>query len=589
MIARGRYPNTVTYTTLIDGFGRVGLLDDARRLFDEMSQRKIQPNSLTYSVLIRWLMRKKNVQEGKEIMVRLWIRMQQEDDRAVNSAAFANLIDSLCLEGFFHEVFRIAEETPQGKWVCEEFAYGQMVDSLCKAGRYHGASRIIYIMRKRGFIPSLVSYNSIVHGLSKERGFMRAYQLFKEGIQFGYSPPEPTYKVLVEALCKEKDLYKAKDVAEFMIEMKAVDKIRIYNIFLSALRLADNPSEQLNILVSMLQKQCHPDVVTLNTVIHGFCKLGRVNEAVKILGDMIEGKFCSPDVVTFTTAIYGLIDVGRFEEVLYFMHKVMPEHHCTPNIVTYNAVLRGLFKLGKVDESMEIFHEVLGKWLEADCMTHTVIIEGLCEAGQLEQVKKFWDEIVWPSKMHDDYVYAAIMRGLCRLGKLDVACDFLYELVDCGVSPGIVNYNILIDSACRQGMKKQAYQIVGEMRKNGLKPDSVTWRILNKLHERESTNLLNTSLEVNGTREEVLSVSKELIIDEKNEGINENGGKPSDQLEGIVNHSFSSKFMEDEEINEGWSSPVKTSLHGSISETKVVEKRLKEPLSKLARRVFGIL
>ncbi|PKU64353.1 pentatricopeptide repeat-containing protein At3g18020 isoform X1 [Dendrobium catenatum] len=589
MIVRGRYPNAVTYTALIDGFGRFGLLDDARRMFDEMLQRNIKPNSLTYSVFIRWLMRKKSVQEGKEMMGRLWITMQQEEDRAVNSAAFANLIDSLCVEGFFHEVFRIAEEMPQGKWVCEKFAYGQMVDSLCKAGRHHGASRIIYIMRKRGFIPSLVSYNSIVHGLSKERGCMRAYQLFREGIEFGYSPPEATYKVLVEALCKEKDLYKAKDVTEFMIEIEGVDKIRIYNIFLSALRLTDNPSEQLNMLVLMLQKQCHPDAVTLNTIVHGFCKIGRVNEALKILEDMMEGKFCSPDVVTFTTAIYGLIDVGRFEEALYFMHKVMAEHNCAPNIVTYNAVLRGLFKLGKVDKSMEIFHEMVGKGVHADCVTHTIIIEGLCEAGQFDQAKKFWDEIVWPSNIHDDYVYAAIMRGLCSLGKLDVACDFLYELVDCGVSPGIVNYNILIDSACKQGMKKQAYQIVGEMRKNGLKLDSVSWRILNKLHERESTNLPDASLEVNGTREKVSSMSEGLQIDEKNECIEKNDGELGDQLEGLVDHSFTSKFIQDDEFNEGCSPPVKICRHGSINVIKVIEKRQKEPLSKLARRVFGLL
>ncbi|KAG0490717.1 hypothetical protein HPP92_007580 [Vanilla planifolia] len=115
-----------------------------------------------------------------------------------------------------------------------------MMDSLCKAGRHPGASRIVYNEEKR-FLTWPGFYNSIIHGLSLENGCMRAYQLFKEGITFRYSPFEPTYKVLVEALCKEKELQKAKYLVEFMLGIEGVDKTRIYNIFLNALCVMDNP------------------------------------------------------------------------------------------------------------------------------------------------------------------------------------------------------------------------------------------------------------------------------------------------------------------------------------------------------------
>ncbi|XP_010912296.1 uncharacterized protein [Elaeis guineensis] len=596
MKARGRLPDVVTYTTLINGFSRAGELDEARRLFDKMLKGGILPNSLTYSVLIKGVLRKRRVDEARELMMELWLKMEEEKDPLVNSAAFANLIDSLCREGFFHEVFRIAEEMPHRKSLQEKFAYGQMIDSLCRAGRHHGASRIVYIMRKRGFFPSLVSYNCIVHGLSNNRGCMRAYQLFKEGIEFGYSPSEPTYKVLVEALCKEMDLHKAKDVAEFMLQRDSIDNTRIYNILLSALRLADNPSEQLNVLISMLQKQCRPNAITLNTVIHGFCKIGKVTEAKKIMSDMLNGKFCAPNVVTFTTIICGLLDIGNSEEALDILQRTMPECHCSPNVVTYNVVLHGLVKLQKVDKAMEIFNDMVSKGITADSTTYTVIIEGLCKIGRLEDVKRFWDEIVWPSKIHDNYVYAAILRGLCRLGKLDQACDFLYELVDCGVAPGIMNYNILIDSACKQGLKKEAYQIMGEMRKNGLKPDAVTWRILDKLHEKQSEELTfdGQSLESKGLKEEtVMPVEFEdetisEMIDEEKEYINkvENHGDP---LEGLVDPSLSSKLVGEDKTSEDHKFINKIDSTGGMGREKPVPPDLQEPLSKIAKRVFGLL
>ncbi|MQL91564.1 hypothetical protein Taro_024173 [Colocasia esculenta] len=241
MKTRGHRPDVVSYTALIGGFGRAGQLDSAQQLFDEMTMAGVPPNSLTYSALIRGVLRARRIECAREMVGELWTRMEREEDPRINNAAFANLVDAFSREGYFREVFWLAEEMPQGKCVDEDFAYGQMIDSLCRVGRHHGASRVVYIMRKRGFTPSLVSYNCIVHGLSKEGegGCMRAYQLFKEGVdQLKYSPPESTYKSLVEGLCRARDVPKAQDVTEFVLRKEGVDRTRIYNMFLNALRLA---------------------------------------------------------------------------------------------------------------------------------------------------------------------------------------------------------------------------------------------------------------------------------------------------------------------------------------------------------------
>ncbi|KAG0490716.1 hypothetical protein HPP92_007579 [Vanilla planifolia] len=156
--------------------------------------------------------------------------------------------------------------------------------------------------------------------------------------------------------------------------------------------------------------------------------------------------------------------------------------------------------------------------------------------------------------MHNDHVYAAIMRGLCR--------------------SGLINYNILIDGSCKQGLKRKAYQIVGEMRKNGLKPDAVTWRILGRLHNKESTELVpsrNCIVESNGA-EGVSTTSRELKLEEEVKFINKNDGELGDQVS-LVKHSLSTKLA----------------LNGSFSQTKMVEQRQEEPLSRIARRVFGLL
>ncbi|KAF3673793.1 Pentatricopeptide repeat-containing protein [Capsicum annuum] len=482
MRKRGHAPNVVSYTTLIDGYCGVGVVREAEKLFDEMSECGVIANALTYSALIRGVLRKRDIEHGKQLIGKLWSVMLAEEDELVNNAAFCNVINCLCREGLFHEVFNIAEDMPQGKSVAGGFVYAQMIDSLCQFGRYNGSARIVYMMRKRGFNPSLVAYNAIVHGLVKEGDCFRAYQLLEEGIQFGYLPSEFTYKLLVESLCHVNDLVKAKEVVNVMLNKNGVDRRRIYNIYLRALCAVDNPTELLNVLVTMLQTQCQPDVITLNTVINGFCKMGRIEEAQKVFKDMMMGKFCAPDGVTFTTVISGFLKLGKVEEALELLHRVMPESGLNPNVVTYNAVIQGLSKLHRIDEAMEVFRSMVSCGIGVDCMTYTIIIDGLFESDKVDEAKRFWNDVVWPSGVHDSYLYAAILKGLCRSGKLHDACDFLYELVDCGVTLCVVNYNIVINGACTLGWKREAYQILGEMRKNGLEPDSVTWRILDKLH-----------------------------------------------------------------------------------------------------------
>lgn len=136
MESRGHCANVVTYTTLINGYCLVGEIGDAYKVFDEMRERDVMPNSMTYSVLIRGVLRKRDVEGARELMGKLWERMRVEVEPAVKNAAFVNLVDSLCREGFFNEVFRIAEDLPYGSSLSDEVAYNRMIDSLCKVGRY---------------------------------------------------------------------------------------------------------------------------------------------------------------------------------------------------------------------------------------------------------------------------------------------------------------------------------------------------------------------------------------------------------------------------------------------------------------------
>ncbi|KAI3768476.1 hypothetical protein L2E82_19188 [Cichorium intybus] len=149
MKSLGYHPNEVSYTTLINGYSRIGELGFAQKLLDEMSECGVRPNLLTYSVLISGALHNRDIKLYTSLLQKLWTTMADENhNQTVNHAAFSNLIYTLCQKGMFKSVFDMAET------------------------------------------------KDCLHG---------------DETKFNYTPSENTYKILIECLCsQEPDLIKAK-------------------------------------------------------------------------------------------------------------------------------------------------------------------------------------------------------------------------------------------------------------------------------------------------------------------------------------------------------------------------------------------
>ncbi|KAK4387818.1 Pentatricopeptide repeat-containing protein [Sesamum angolense] len=339
MMMRGHCPNVVSYTTLINGYCRIGDVVAAEKVFDEMSEYGVRSNAFTHSTLFCGFLRKREFENGKKFMRKVWEAMGREEDVQVNSGAFCTVIDSLCREGLFHEVFKIAEDMPQGKNVLEEFAYGQMIDSLCR--------------------------------------FERAYQLLEEGMQFGYSPSEFTYTVLIEGLCHEYDLAKAKEVLNVMLSME--DEVT-YSTIIHGLLNSGKAEEAVYFLRNVMpEKGFSPGVVTYNAVLRGLFKLGLANEAMEVFNNMV----CSgvpADCITYTAVIEGLCESKCIDDAKKFWNNVVWPTGVHDNFV-YAALLKGLCHLDKFNEACNLLYELADCGVTLNSVNYNIVLDYACKLG----------------------------------------------------------------------------------------------------------------------------------------------------------------------------------------------------------------
>nr|POE64064.1 pentatricopeptide repeat-containing protein [Quercus suber] len=102
-----------------------------------------------------------------------------------------------------------------------------------------------------------------------------------------------------------------------------------------------------------------PDVITLNDVVNGLCKVGKLNKAGDVIEDMKAWGF-STNVVTYNTLIDGYCKMGRVGK-MYKAESILKDmvaNHVYPNEVTYNILIDGFCKDENVLATKKVFEEM---------------------------------------------------------------------------------------------------------------------------------------------------------------------------------------------------------------------------------------
>ncbi|KAL8136775.1 hypothetical protein V2J09_002776 [Rumex salicifolius] len=118
-----------------------------------------------------------------------------------------------------------------------------------------------------------------------------------------------------------------------------------------------------------------PDVVSYNTVIKAYVKLGVLDKAVLVLDEM-EKKACNADSFTYNTLLHGLYKGDKFADGEKIWDK-MQKSGVTPDIRSYNAKLAGLASEKKPEQALELLEEM----------------KAYSNVGNLEEAKKWYDEL----------------------------------------------------------------------------------------------------------------------------------------------------------------------------------------------------
>jgi pentatricopeptide repeat protein len=215
-----------------------------------------------------------------------------------------------------------------------------------------------------------------------------------------------------------------------------------FNDLVMALFVAEEPDLALKLFSDMSSYGLEPDSWTFSIVSRCYCKKNHLDEAKRVLDQMVEEKGFHPDVATVTILINGFCKRGRLQrafEVFDFMGRI----GCKPTVQTYNCLLKGLCYVGRVEEAFEM----------------------------LIKIKK-------DSMKPDIYTYTAVMDGFCKVGRSDEAVELLNEAVEMGLTPNVVTYNTLFNGFCKEGRPLEGIGVLKQMKQRNCMPDYISYSTL---------------------------------------------------------------------------------------------------------------
>ncbi|KAI4973951.1 hypothetical protein ZWY2020_041732 [Hordeum vulgare] len=366
--------DVVSWTTMVDGYARRGLADDAWRLFCRMVVAGgQQPNEVTLVAALSAI-----GQMGLLALGRMVHRYVAEGGVA-GSVSLANaLIDMF---GKFGCVLS-AREVFDGMAVKDVYSWTTMVNVYAKCGHLESAAQLFEDMPRR----NAVSWSCMIAAYSQANQPEEAMRLFKKMIEESVEPINATLVSVLPACAQLGCLDLGRWIYDnYIISGKAVLTVNLGNAFIDMYAKCGDLDAASRLFAEMGEK----NVVTWNSMVMAHAVHGQSEEVLHLF-EQLKGTGIMPDEITFLGLLSacghsGLVSEGRryFKEMkMGYQIEPKAEHYaCMIDLLGKSGLLEEALKVAK-GMPMEAGEAGWGALLNA-CRVHGNVEIGECAADKL--------------------------------------------------------------------------------------------------------------------------------------------------------------------------------------------------------------
>ncbi|XP_050224253.1 pentatricopeptide repeat-containing protein At4g18520, chloroplastic [Mercurialis annua] len=343
--------NVVSWTAMINGYVGFGLDDEALRLFSEFVDSGIAGNSRTFVCVLNLCGKRCDFKLGSQIHA------------CVVKGKWRNLILDSAIVSFYAQC---------GDLKSAFFIFDRMMEK------------------------DVVCWTSLVSACSQQGHAEEAFRMFSQMLSDGFSPNEFTVCAVLKA-CGEKKVLK------FGRQLHGAIVKRMYK----------------------------HDIFIGSALVDMYAKCGEMIDSRKVFIGMR-----NRNTVTWTSIIAGYARQGLGEEALC-LFRVMKRRKIISNNFTVVSVLRACGSISASLTGKEVHAQIIKNGVQSNVYLGSTLVWFYCKCGEFDVASKVLEQMPFKNVVS----WTAMISGCAGLGYESEALEFLKEMMEEGVEPNEYTYS----------------------------------------------------------------------------------------------------------------------------------------------------
>lgn len=408
----------------IQQLARVGRVDDARHLFDEMPQR----DEVTWNSLIAAYFHNGRIEEARALF---------DAFQGKNVRTWTIAVDGYAKNGRVGEARQFFDEMPERNAI----SWNAMISGYVQNGDTRTARILFDEMPER----NVASWNSMITGYCHCHRMAEAQALF----DLMPAPNLVSWTVMISGYVQIGDCYEAWGTFEKMRRDGMLPDQSTFVAILSAVMGLKNFNliEYLHALA--VKTSFDRDVVVGTTMLNVYSRNTELDAAVRFFEGMPER-----NEYTWTTMITTFSQSGRLNDAVD-LYKRIPEQ----TIASQTAMVTCYAQHGRIQEARDLFEQIPNPGV----VTWNAMLAGYTKNGMIEGAK----EIFCRMPVRNTISWAAIMAGCAQNGRSEEALEFLSKLHRLGTVPSNSSFTSSLFACANTGALEMGRQIHGLTIKTG--------------------------------------------------------------------------------------------------------------------------
>eukprot|EP01018_Ginkgo_biloba_P036666 Gb_31696 [translate_table: standard] len=444
---------------LVDMYAKCGIVEDARRRFDEMSQRDV----ISWNALIAGYAKDDRGVEA----VKLYQKMQLEGIKP-DVITWNGMIAGYTQNGHGDNALKLLRQmqlagtNPDSVTIssvlsaCAQLAalrQGQEIHAYVIRSRFeiHAAvgSALVAMYVGCGIVEDachvfdqmserdIVVWNAMIAGYAQKGYSNHALKLFRHMQIVGIKPNMVTIVSVLPACARLAALRQGKEIHDYIIRGDFDVDVFMWNALIDMYAKSGSIKDARCVFDKMFQR----DVISWNAMIAGYGMHGHGEDALAVFSQMQQAGI-EPNHITFTCVLSACSHAGLVDEGWKYFNCMSQDYHITPNVEQYACLVDLLGRAGRLDEAQDFIKKM-----------------------PLEPNVGLWGAVLGACRIH------------CNIELGQYAADHLFELEPENAG----NYVLLSNIYSAAGQWDNATKVRKMMKDRGLKkPPGYSWIEVNK-------------------------------------------------------------------------------------------------------------